>query len=218
MSPPGTNFSRSTIFELSTSSAFSSSAVKVTNSPRAYSYPFTTSRLSISSPVAGSCGRSVTRVAAGLWSPSRLASSARSRGADGAEPCCPSPRSDQASSATSTGAGWHTWCNRMDFARVVAGDKYIGQDTKESRRKPRQLARGIANLLDDLVSQQPVPNFCATVSRRVQKDDEPTGSTRVASPIETATVTSPLQRERQRRRVAALRSRAARQSWKCTSA
>src|ERR1700731_3856450 len=66
----GTNFSRSMIFELSTSSAFSSSAVKVTNSPRAYSYPLTTSRLSISSPVAGSCGRSVTRVAARLWSPS----------------------------------------------------------------------------------------------------------------------------------------------------
>jgi hypothetical protein len=38
-------------------SAFSSSAVKVTNSPRAYSYPLTTRRLSISSPVAGSCGR-----------------------------------------------------------------------------------------------------------------------------------------------------------------
>ena len=108
---------------LSTSSAFSSSAVKVTNSPRAYSYPLTTSRLSISSPVAGSCGRSVTRVAAGLWSPSRLASSTRSRGADGAEPCCPSPRSDRASSATSTGAGCHTRCKRMDFARVVAGDK-----------------------------------------------------------------------------------------------
>jgi hypothetical protein len=36
----------------------------------AYSYPLTTRRLSISSPVPGSCGRSVTRVAAGLWSPS----------------------------------------------------------------------------------------------------------------------------------------------------
>src|ERR1700730_1948311 len=56
---------------LSTSSAFRSVAVKVTNSPRAYSYPLTTSRMSISSPVAGSCGRSVTRVAARLWSPSR---------------------------------------------------------------------------------------------------------------------------------------------------
>jgi TolB-like protein len=63
------------------------------------------------------------KTAARLWSPSRLASSARSRGADGAEPCCPSPRSDKASSATSTGAGCHTWCKRMDFARVVAGDK-----------------------------------------------------------------------------------------------
>jgi hypothetical protein len=43
--------------------------------------------------------------------------------ADGAEPCCPSSRSDQTSSATSIGAGCHTWCKRMDFARVVAGDK-----------------------------------------------------------------------------------------------
>ena len=68
MSLPGTNFSRSTTFELSTSSAFSSSAVKVRNWPRLYSYPLTTSRLSISSPVPGSCGRSVIRVAAGLWS------------------------------------------------------------------------------------------------------------------------------------------------------
>src|SRR5438105_4203347 len=72
----------------------------------------------------------------------------------------------------------------------------MGQDTSERRRKPRQLARGIANLLDDLVSQQPVPNFWATVSRRVQKDDMPTASTRVASPIETGTATSPQQRER----------------------
>jgi hypothetical protein len=77
----GANFSKSITFELSTSSAFSSSAVKVTNSPRAYSYPLTTRRLSISSPVAGSCGRSVTRVAAGLWSPSGPVSSARSCGA-----------------------------------------------------------------------------------------------------------------------------------------
>jgi hypothetical protein len=52
----------------------------------------------------------------------------------------------------------------------------------------------MANLLDDLVSQQPVPNFCATVRRRVQKHDVPTGSTSVASPIETGTATSPLQR------------------------
>jgi hypothetical protein len=36
----------------------------------------------------------------------------------------------------------------MGFVRVVAGDKKIGQDTKE----PRQLARGISNLLDDTVS------------------------------------------------------------------
>src|SRR5580704_4341399 len=51
---PGTNFSRSTIFVLSTSSAFTSSAVKVRNWPRLYSYPLRTSRLSISSPVPGS--------------------------------------------------------------------------------------------------------------------------------------------------------------------
>jgi hypothetical protein len=88
------------------------------------------------------------------------------------------------------GAGCHTWCKRMDFVRVVAGDKYIGQDTRESRRKPRQLARGIANLLDDPVSQEPVPNFCATLSRRMQKDDVPAASTRMVSPIETGTATS----------------------------
>ena len=29
----------------------------------------------------------------------------------------------KSSSPTSTGAGCHTWCKRMDFARVVAGDK-----------------------------------------------------------------------------------------------
>jgi hypothetical protein len=78
----------------------------------------------------------------------------------------------------------------MDFVRVVAGDKYIGQDTRERRRKPRQLARGIANLLDDPVSQQPVPNFCATLSRRMEKDDVPAASTRMVSPIETGTTTS----------------------------
>src|SRR5205807_7112120 len=89
---------------------------------------------------------------------------------------------------------------------------------RERRRKPRQLARGIANLLDDTVSQRPVPNFRATVSRREQKGDVPTGSTRVASPIETGTATSPMQRQRQKWRVAALWSRALRQSWKRTSA
>src|SRR5438874_238725 len=76
MSLPATNFSRSTTFELSTSSAFSSSAEKVRNWPRLYSYPLTTSRFSISSPVPGSCGRSVIRVAAGLWFRSTLALSA----------------------------------------------------------------------------------------------------------------------------------------------
>jgi hypothetical protein len=49
----GANFSKSITFELSTSSAFSSSAVKVRNWPRLYSYPLTTSRFSISSPVPG---------------------------------------------------------------------------------------------------------------------------------------------------------------------
>src|SRR4051794_29326787 len=48
MSSPATNLSRSTTFELSTSSAFSSSAVKVRNWPRLYSYPLTTSRFSTS--------------------------------------------------------------------------------------------------------------------------------------------------------------------------
>jgi hypothetical protein len=31
----------------------------------------------------------------------------------------------------------------MGFVRVVAGDKYMGHDTKERRRNPRQLARGM---------------------------------------------------------------------------
>jgi hypothetical protein len=93
------------------------------NWPRLYSYPLTTSRFSISSPVPGSCGRSVMRVAAGLCSPSGAASSARSRGTDRSEPCCSPPRSGKSSSSTSTGAGCHTWCKRMGFVRVVAGDK-----------------------------------------------------------------------------------------------
>ena len=29
--------------------------------------------------------------------------------------------------------------------RVAAGDRYIGQDTKDRRKKPRQLARGISD-------------------------------------------------------------------------
>src|SRR6202030_209863 len=114
---PGTNFSRSTIFVLSTSSAFTSSAVKVKNWPRLYSYPLRTSRLSISSPVPGSCGGSVTGVAAGVCSPPGLPLSARSRRIDGAEPCCPPPRSGKSSSSISTGAGCHTWCKRMGFVR-----------------------------------------------------------------------------------------------------
>ena len=36
-------------------------------------------------------------------------------------------------------------------------------------RSSKQLARGIANLLNDPVSQQPVPNFRATVSRRSRR-------------------------------------------------
>jgi hypothetical protein len=91
--------------------------------PRLYSYPLTTSRFSISSPVPGSCGRSVIRVAAGLWSPSALALSERSRGTDGAEPCCLPSLFGKSSSSTSTGAGCHTWCKRMGFVRVVDGDK-----------------------------------------------------------------------------------------------
>jgi hypothetical protein len=33
----------------------------------------------------------------------------------------------------------HTLCKRMGFVRVVAGDKQIGQDTRERRGNPRQL-------------------------------------------------------------------------------
>ena len=105
---------------LSTSSAFSSSAVKVTNSPRAYSYPLTTSRLSISSPVAGSCGRSVTRVAVGLWSPSRLASSASrgeikylSQGEIEAHNRGYSPHS------AATWRAWEYWANRAGCGHLL---------------------------------------------------------------------------------------------------
>jgi hypothetical protein len=62
MSLRGTKISRSITFELSTSSAFSSSAENVTNWPRSYSYPLTTRDFSISSPVLGSCGRNAIRV------------------------------------------------------------------------------------------------------------------------------------------------------------
>jgi hypothetical protein len=48
--------------------------------------------------------------------------SARSCGADDAEPC-PALRSGNSSSSTSTDAGCHTWCKRIGFVRVVAGDK-----------------------------------------------------------------------------------------------
>ena len=58
--------------DIATSSAFNSSGVRVTNWPRPYSYPLTISRLSISSPVPGSCGRSAIRVAARLWAASGL--------------------------------------------------------------------------------------------------------------------------------------------------
>jgi hypothetical protein len=49
-------------------------------------------------------------------------------------------------SSTSAGAGCHTWCKRMGFVRVAARDRYIGQATRERRRKPRQLARGMSML------------------------------------------------------------------------
>jgi hypothetical protein len=109
-----------------------------------------------------------------------------------------------------------------------AGEWISRVSSPATNRSGRTLKKGAENLansraalqisLMNPVSQQPVPNFCATVSRRMQKGDVPTGSTRVASPIETGTATSPMQRERQRRRVTALRSRAARQSWKRTIA
>src|SRR5438067_1584942 len=38
-----------------------------------------------------------------------------------------------------------TWRKRTGFVRVTAGDRYIGQDTRERRRKHRQLARGMTN-------------------------------------------------------------------------
>ena len=52
-------------------------------------------------------------------------------------------------------------------------------------------------MADDPVSQQPVLNFCATASHRVQKDNVPIASTMVAGPIETGTATSPIQWERE---------------------
>jgi hypothetical protein len=61
--------------------------------------------------------------AARPWSASGLPFSARSRGADDAEPCCPALRSGNSYSSTSTDAGCHTWCKRTGFVRVVAGDK-----------------------------------------------------------------------------------------------
>jgi transposase len=60
------------------------------------------------------------------WASSGLASSASSRGADGAEPCCPSPRSDQASSATSTGAGFYH--QRPRAANPIAADLRIQEE------------------------------------------------------------------------------------------
>jgi hypothetical protein len=61
--------------------------------------------------------------------------------------------------------------------------------------------------LNDTVSQRPVRKFCSTVSRREHNDDMAAASTRATGPIDAGT-TSLMQRERQRRRVAALRSRA----------
>src|SRR5207302_1519443 len=61
---PSHAISSSITSELLTSSALDSSGVNVTNCPRPYSYPLTTSDFSISSPVLGSWGRIVVRVAA----------------------------------------------------------------------------------------------------------------------------------------------------------
>jgi hypothetical protein len=64
----------------------------------------------------------------------------------------------------------HTLCKRMGFVRVVAGDKQIGQDTRERRGNPRQLARGISNLLDGTVSQRPVPKYRSCFGARAGSD------------------------------------------------
>ena len=117
--------------------------------------------------------------------------------------------------------------HRPDLAATPGAIERVSRvSSPATNRSGRTLKKGAGNLansraafailLNDPVNQQPVLNFCATVSRPVQKDDMPAASTGVASPIERGTVTSPLERERQRRRVAALRSRAARQAWKCT--
>src|SRR6202023_3707770 len=53
---------------------------------------------------------------------SGLPFSAGSRGADDAEPCCAALRSGNSSSVTSTRAGCRTWCKRIGFVCVVAGD------------------------------------------------------------------------------------------------
>src|SRR3954447_6015910 len=49
---------------------------------------------------------------------------------------------------------------------------YFGQDTKERRRKPRQLARGISNLLDDTVNQRPVSKYRSCFGARAGSDSD----------------------------------------------
>ena len=68
--------------------------------------------------------------------------------------------------------------------------------------------------LNDTVSQRPVRKFCSTVSRREHNDDVAAASTRATSPIDAGS-TNLMQRERRRRRVATLRSQAARQAHQC---
>ena len=143
-------------------------------------------------------------MAAGLWSPSGPPFSTRSRGTDPAEPCCPPPRSDKSSSSTSAGAGCHL-VQANGFCACRRRRQIDRPDTKERRSKPRQLACGISNLLDDMVSQRPVPKY------RSASAQEPDLIRMLVKGDRCACIT---QRKRQSQRVSTLRWRAAHQSWK----
>jgi hypothetical protein len=69
-------------------------------------------------------------------------------GSDGSVSSFRRAGSSASSSPSSVAAGRHTWRKRMGFVRLVAGDRQIGQDTRERRRNPRQLARGMTELSD----------------------------------------------------------------------
>src|SRR6516225_7320116 len=106
-------------------------------------------RLSISSPVPGSCGRSAIRVAARLWAASGLVWSAASCGADDAEPPAAlhsdpvtRPRSPRPVLVAIPGANGEVSCPSSQATNKP------GRSLEKGAGKPRQLARGIANLLD----------------------------------------------------------------------